>query len=479
MTEDLKKQILQAVKTAYPDVEIKPEDITLEHPGAQEHGDYSTNIALKLAKQLDKNPQEVAKLVTSHLSLVTRAEIAGPGFINFKLSTETLVSQMALALEEAERYGSGTLGAEKTVVIDYSAPNIAKRFGIGHLRSTIIGQAIYNLLTFQGYKVIGDNHLGDWGTQFGKIIYMIVTEKPQELTIDKLEELYVKFHQMAEKDPELENKGREWFKKLENGDLQARELWKKCIEISLAEFDRIYRLLNVKIDHAYGESFYEDKMPQVIKDAKKITKESNGALIIEIPGIKAPLMLVKSDGGTTYATRDLATLKFRREQWNPDVVIYEVGAEQTLYFSQLFAVARMLEYVKPEAQLVHTKHGLYRWPHGKFSTREGNTIKLEQILDEAIARAKKFGNEQEETAKAVGIGAVKYFDLKHSVQNDIVFDWENMFALEGDSGPYLQYTYARARSVLRKSGVGAQRAVPAGRGRNGPTNEELSVLRFF
>lgn len=470
ISESLKLQIHKAALEAFPGLELSVDDISIEHPSSESHGDYSTNLALKLKLG---NPKEVAQKISANLKNST---VAGPGFINITLDEKTLLNELQEILTKADEYGSSNLGQGKTVVIDYSAPNIAKRFGIGHLRSTIIGQALYNLYKFQGYKVIGDNHLGDWGTQFGKIMYMIDTEKPKELTVDILEDLYVRFHEMAEKDPNLDEKGREWFKKLESGDKEAKKLWQECIDISLKEFNRIYDLLNVKIDFAYGESFYQDKMSIVIKDAEEISTKSNGAQIIEIPNIKAPLILVKSDGATTYATRDLATLKFRKETWDPDVIIYEVGAEQTLHFNQLFAAAKMLGYVKENTELVHTKHGLYRWEHGKMKTRKGDTVKLEDILNEAISRAEKLGSK--DTAKAVGIGAVKYLDLSHNVQSDIIFNWENMFNLQGDSGPYLQYTYARARSILRKI-VGVDLCVNPGAHIGAPLQEESAILRYL
>jgi len=254
----------------------------------------------------------------------------------------------------------------------------------------------------------------------------------------------------------MEKGARNWFLRLEKGDPVAKELWQKCVDASMAEFDRIYDLLGVKIDNAYGESFYAARWVVVIGEAKKkqVAKISQGAWVIEVPGIKTPLMLVKSDGATTYATRDLATLKFRQEMWNPDLIIYEVGAEQGMHFEQVFGAARRLGYVSEHTKLVHTKHGLYLDTDGKkFATREGKTIKLEEVLDEAIARAKKLGRADEETAKAVGVGAIKYFDLSHNVQSDIVFDWEKVMALEGNSGPYLQYTFARTQSVLNKSQI--------------------------
>ncbi len=461
----ISESIFDAVKKAYPEVDIKLEDIALEHPAVEEYGDYSTNIALKL--KID------AKKIIENLPGAT---LAGPGFINFKLTSEQLVSHMAQALEEKDRYGSSNEGAGKTFIIDYSAPNIAKRFGIGHLRSTIIGQAIYNLYKFLGYTPVGDNHLGDWGTQFGKLLYMITTEKPEKLTIDKLEEMYVRFHRMAEEDKSLEDKGRQWFKKIEDGDTEARRIWQECWDISMAEFNRIYQLLNVKIDYTLGESFYEDKMPALVELAKKsgVVHESEGALVIDIPGDKAPLMLIKSDGGTTYSTRDLATLMYRGKKWDPEIIVYEVGVEQAYYFNQLFVAAKLLKLVRPETALIHTKHGLYCLPEGKFSTRKGNAPKLEEILNEAIKRAEVLGSA--ETAQAVGIGAIKYYDLSHGVQSDIIFSWENMFSLEGDSGPYIQYTYARARSIIRKSQIPISKSqFPI----SNFANEEMAILRYL
>lgn len=419
---------------------VPAKNIKIEHPEVEEHGDYSTNIALKLKGDLPLAEKITSELRVHSSEFIGKIEVAGTGFVNFTLKPAYLVEQ--LGKTQINKIDKG-----KNVVVEYSSPNIAKPFGIGHLRSTIIGQALYNIYAALGYKVIGDNHLGDWGTQFGKLLYMIDKTKTDDFSIEELEKLYVEFHGH----PEWEDEGRRWFKKLENKDTEARQIWQKCVEVSLAEFDRIYKLLGVKIDNAYGESFYEDLMPQVIADAQDIAKKSEGATIIEISNEKTPLMLLKSDGGTTYATRDLATVKFRQQKWHPDLVIYEVGAEQTLHFRQVFAAAKLLDYVTNVDSLIHTKHGLYLDTDGKkFATRKGKTIKLEEVLNEAIDRAKKLGNSEIKTAKAVGIGAIKYFELSHSIQSDIVFDWEKVMALEGNSGPYLQYTYARTQSVLKK-----------------------------
>lgn len=445
------------------------EDITgiknpqLEFPENEAFGDYSSNIAI-----VNKiSPEDIVEKINKTTNFPATAETKA-GFINFWLKKDVLID----GLNEIDM---PKIGEGKTVIIDYSSPNIAKPFGIGHLRSTIIGQSLYNLYKYLGYKVIGDNHLGDWGTQFGKLLFMIDKTKTEDFSIENLEKLYVEFH----KHPEWEEDGRVWFKKLEDGDKIAREFWQKCIDVSMTEFERIYKILGVKIDFAFGESYYASEMKTMMDDPKikkYISNGEEGAKVIDLKGMP-PLMFLKSDGATTYATRDLATIIFRVRKWNPDIIIYEVGAEQTLYFRQLFATARLIGLVKDGVELVHTAHGLYLSPGGKkFSTRKGETIKLEEVLDEAIARAKKLGNSDKSTAKAVGIGAIKYFDLMHSVSSDVVFDWEKIMNMEGNSGPYLQYTVARCNSVLAKINN------PVSKSTNKQinvkmNNEEMAILR--
>lgn len=444
-------------------------------------GDYSSNVALE-----HKPPREYAQKLVEKLNsdkdlakLVDKIEIAGPGFINFWLRKDVLVDNLIQVEKQKEKFGNLDMGRGKTVVIDYSSPNIAKPFGIGHLRSTIIGQALYNLYRALGYEVVGDNHLGDWGTQFGKLLYMIKLKGTADFDIAKLEQLYVEFHELAEADESLEVSAREWFKKLEEGDPEAKSIWQKCVDVSMDEFDRVYKLLGVKIDFAFGESYYESEMRQMLEDPKIkkfLKKGEGGAVVIDLgkEGINVPLMFLKGDGATTYATRDLATIKFRVRKWNPDIIICEVGAEQTFYFRQVFAAARLLGLADEKVELVHTAHGLYLAPDGKkFSTRKGKTIKLEEVLDEAVIRAKKLGNSTEELAKQVGIGAIKYYDLMHAVQSDVVFDWEKMMNLEGNSGPYLQYTVARTNSVLAK----AEHKGDTFKDQNEVNKEELAVLR--
>ena len=454
MIKDQIIKVLQGITEA--------KDINLEFPENPEFGDYTTNIALQLKSQ-NSNPRRIAEEIVEKLKtdkkiskIVDKIEVASPGFINFWLKKDVLLTNLMEIESAKEKYGVSTEGKGETVIIDYSSPNIAKPFGIGHLRSTIIGQALCNLYKALGYEVVGDNHLGDWGTQFGKLLYMIELKKLKDFDIAKLEELYVEFHKLAEKDESLEEEARKWFKKLEDGDGEAKEIWQKCVDVSMTEFNKVYKLLGVKIDFTFGESYYESEMRQMIADAavrKHLSKGEDGASIIDLTkeGIPTPLMFLKKDGATTYATRDLATIKFRERKWDPAIIIYEVGAEQSLHFKQVFATARLIGLVDKKVELVHTAHGLYLAPDGKkFSTRRGKTIKLEEVLDEAVTRAKKLGNSSGEVAKEVGIGAIKYFDLMHSVQSNVIFEWDKIMNMEGNSGPYLQYTAARTNSVLAK-----------------------------
>jgi arginyl-tRNA synthetase len=470
----MRKVILEALRKVTDKSEIE-----LEFPELSAYGDYSTNVALVLSNEKGTNPKilagKIADKVRADASLkeyISKIEVAGPGFINFFLSEKTLLDELVSIEKQQEKYGTSDLGRGKTVIVDYSSPNIAKRFGIGHLRSTVIGQSLYNLYRFLGYKVIGDNHLGDWGTQFGTLLYQIDSKglNASELTIDELEKLYVEFNSEAQENEKLWDMARAWFKKLEEKDARAREIWKKVVDTSLKEFERIYNILGVKIDYAYGESFYVDKMPAVITEVREkgLAKKSEGAEIMEFKGLP-PAMLVKSDGTTTYFTRDLATVKFRIEEWDPKLIIYEVGSDQTLHLRQLFEAARLLGWVK-DRDFVHVNHGLIRFIHGKMSTRKGDTIKLEDVISEAIARARKIKDDVQ-IATAVGIGAVKYFDLMHHPSTDIIFDWEKIFILEGNSAPYLQYTVARANSVLEKG----RKSPP--KGKIALNLEELGILR--
>jgi len=451
--KDLKTFIGKAILKAQKDKKLPIFDIPeiiIETPQNREFGDYSTSIAMRIAKITKINPHKVAGILVDYLRGDFDVEPLPPGFINFRIEKDELFDNLKEILKKKSKYGSKK--DKRTMVIDYSAPNIAKPFGIGHLRSTIIGQAIYNIYAFLGWKCIGDNHLGDWGTQFGKLIVAVKKWNDKdinELSIEDLEKLYVKFHSEAEMDKSLVEDARQWFKKLEAKDEEATNIWKACINISIKEFDKVYKLLGVKIDETLGESFYEDKMQEVIEDAKDLAKESQGAQVIDVDGIDIPLMLLKSDGATTYETRDLATIKHRNKTWNPDLIIYEVGADQILHFRKIFKVAEMLGY-KGDTQYKHIAHGLIRWKDRKFSTRKGDTIKLKDVLDEAINRAKEISDD-DAIAEMIGIGAVKYNDLSRQPERDIVFDLDQMVTLTGNSGPYIQYTGVRCKSILKKN----------------------------
>ncbi len=442
--------------------EITQEDFNLQH-AKEEHGDYASNVAFLLAKKEKKNPSIVAKELKKKIKSDVFSKIEEKnGFLNFFLSEEAMEREFIRVLEEKEDYGKGI--SEKTLVVDYSSPNIAKSFGVGHLRSTIIGQAIYNIYKFQGWNALGVNHLGDWGTQYGKLLYQIKKENkdPKKLSIKELEEIYVRFHKEAEKNPKIEEEGRKWFSKLEKGDKEAREVWEICREKSMEEFNRIYDDLDVKIDYVIGESFYEDKLQDVIEEAKekKVAKESKGALIVEFDNMP-PAMILKSDGSTTYFTRDLAAAKYRLKEFSPDLLIYEIGADQTLHIKQLFLAIEKMGWARKE-KFVHMPHGMFRLKEGKFSTRKGKTVHLQDVLDLAREKAKEIikksgsgkdisDQEKEEISKIVGVGAVKYNDLKRHHKRDVVFDWDRIITLKGDSGPYLQYTFVRCNSILQKA----------------------------
>jgi len=447
------------------------ENVILERPNDNNHGDFSTNIALIVAKKEKKNPKEVANKIVEELmenlgemEKVKKIEVAGAGFVNIFLKNDFLIKEIEKINYENEfREKLNKYGQNKTLVIDYSAPNIAKPFGIGHLRSTNIGQAIYNTYKILGWKCIGDNHIGDWGTQFGKLIVAIKKynkKKIENLTVEDLEKMYVQFHKDAETDENLVIEGRKWFEKLENGDKEARDIWQKCIDISWIEFNRVYELLGVKIDNVLGESFYEDKLKAVTEEIieKGITKESENAVIIEFDDMP-PAMLTKSDGTTTYFGRDLATIKYRKKTWNPDLVIYEVGADQALHFRQLFRVVEMMGWMNGK-KLVHIAHGLIRWKGGKFSTRKGDTIHLSDVIEKAREKAKSMAKEiNNESIEKIAIGAIKFSDLATDPRKDVIFDWDKVMSLEGNSGPYLQYTYVRAKSVLDKSRIDEQKNI--------------------
>lgn len=429
-------------------------------------GDYATNVAFNLSRILKQSPTEAGQLLVKKLkSLASASDISRieekAGFINFWVSEDYLIKH-ADGVWKTKRYFRPVA---KTMVIDYSSPNIARPFGLGHFRSTNIGNALYRLYRFLGWQAIGDNHLGDWGTQFGVLIYEIKEKYLKDknfcqakkvlkrLTILDLEKLYQDFHSALSKDPSLEEKSRYWFKKLEEGDREAMLIWRYCISVSLKEFNRLYRLLDVHFDYQLGESFYSKKMDEIVSLLKqeKLLTESAGAQIVNLENLP-PALIIKSDGATTYLLRDLAALKFRLDKFKPQLIIYEVGSEQKLYFQQLFAVAEKLGWTK-NCRLIHLAHGLMHFEGAKLSTRQGRTFHLEDIIKEAQERVKKLVSKplKTKTLLAIALGALKYNDLNQNPLQDISFDWNKILNLEGNSSPYLQYTYSRTQSVLAKA----------------------------
>ncbi len=459
--------ITEAIKEVVASLGLEVSEIKLHKPVVEAYGDYATSVALKFpnSKVVADKIYQIIKQDDKLQNIVSEIQVVGPGFINFTLAQSALLENVSFVLNQKDDFGKSKLGNDQTVVIDYSSPNIAKRFSVGHLRSTTIGSALSNLYAALGYKVIGDNHLGDWGTQFGMILAAVKKNNLdiKHLSVDDLEKLYVDYAVEAKKDESMREEAKAWFKKLEAGDGEARAMWQSAVEISMVEFERIYRLLGVQIGHKFGESFYEDKMASVIAEAKakSLAYESKGALIMDLPNM-SPAMLLKSDGATTYFTRDLATVKYRLEAFEPKLIIYEVGAEQTLYFRQVFAASKKLGWTQG-VDLVHVAHGLFLLSGKKMSTREGTTIKLEELLQKATQKARMLidgaqvgkdmtEDEKNKISELVGIGAIKYFDLKHAPTSDINFVWEEALSMDGNSGPYVQYAAVRANSVLEKNG---------------------------
>ncbi|MGI6096920.1 MAG: arginine--tRNA ligase [Dethiobacteria bacterium] len=442
--------------------------LLLEIPPDSEFGDYSFPC-FPLARELRQAPARIAAELSNKLQgkgrFLKKVEGKGP-YLNFYVDEQTLAERIvAEILNEKGDFGRSSAGSSEVVVIDYSAPNIAKPFGIGHLRSTVIGDALYRIYSALGYRCIGINHLGDWGTQFGKLIvaYKHWGEGKglQDDPVRYLYELYVLFHREAEDKPELEEEARFWFKKLEDGDAEALTLWQRFRELSLAEFKRVYEYLGVNFDYYYGESFYNDRLDATLEmvQQKNIARESEGALVVDLEQFGLPpCLLRKKDGATLYATRDLAAAIYRYEEYRFSQMLYVVGAEQKLHFQQLFSILKLMGY--PWAKKCkHIPFGLIRFPGGRMSTRQGKTIFLEDVVNRAVELAEKIIAEKnpdlenrKEVAKIVGVGAIKFGDLSNDRIKDIDFDWEKILDFSGETAPYIQYSHARIFSILRKSG---------------------------
>jgi len=428
-------------------------------------GDYQCNDALKIAKKVGLKPRDAAAKVAGRIGGALKVEIAGPGFLNLTVSPEWLAGELA-ALAAAPKCGIPQKGAGRRVVIDYSSPNAAKQMHIGHIRSTVIGCAIDRIFRALGYEVVADNHLGDWGTQFGILIKgyreCLTDDERANLTVATLEKCYVLSAAKAkEEDGVWKDACRAELVKLQQGDAENLALWKRFIEISIGEFERMYSKLGVKFDTYRGESYYNPMMPGVVEKllAAGLAKESEGALIVDLSEEKLGVAIVrKSDGGYNYTTSDLACVESRVKDYNPERIIYVTDDRQQLHFKQFFSIAEKMGFTG--VKLVHVPFGLMSYQGKAISTREGNLIKLDDLLAEAKRRALEIVAERggdERLAEQIGYGAVKYADLSHDPATAIDFNWDKALALEGNSGPYLQYAYARVCSLLEKAGIGESR----------------------
>ena len=463
------KQIIAKQISKTIEINEKELESYIETPKDSKNGDYAFPC-FRLAKELRKAPPAIASEIQEKIELtdeIEKVDVAG-GYLNFFINKATLAEEVLGEISTTEQYGKSRIGEGKNIVIDYSAPNIAKPFHIGHLRSTVIGGALYNIYKYLGYNVIGVNHLGDYGTQFGKLIegYKMWGEEYdiEKDPINELTKIYIRINEVCKNDEKILENCRNNFKKLEDGDPYCVEIWKKFRELSLQEFQKVYDLLGSKFDSWNGESFYSDKMPEVIDILQKTGKlvESQGAKIIDLEdkGINTPCIIEKSNGSTTYATRDLAAILYRARTYDFDKALYVTSYEQVLHFKQVFEVAKLLGLDEKYTNgLEHVSFGMVLLPEGKMSTREGNIIKLEELLNEAISRAKEIIEQKnpdlenkEEVAKKVGIGAVIFNDMSASRIKDEVFDWNTILNFQGETGPYIQYTYVRTKSVLEKAG---------------------------
>ena len=469
---EISNLIIEAIKKSYgEDESLTADEIAnfLEVPKDKKNGDISFPC-FKLAKTLKKSPIEIANEIKENInienSVVSKIDVIN-GFLNFYIDRTKIAENVINRFNSQKKnYGASDEGKGKNVVIDYSSPNIAKPFHIGHLKTTIIGHSLYNMYKFLGYNTIGVNHLGDYGTQFAKLIVAYtkwgneydLSEDP----ITKLSEMYVRINKLCEEDENVLNECRETFKKLEDGDKYCVDIWNKFKEVSLVEFQKIYDLLGIKFDSMNGESFYSDKLDEVVELLEKSGKltESNGAKIVDLSdeGIDTPCIIQKANGSSIYATRDLAAILYRARTYDSDKCLYVVGNEQSLHFKQIFIVAKYLgldeKYLKG---LEHVGYGMIRLPEGKMSTRKGNFVKVEDLLNDAISKAKDIISDRDisnkdEVAKQVGVAAVVFDNLKETRVKEQVFDVNKALSFNGETGPYIQYTIVRTNSILNKAG---------------------------
>ena len=444
----------------------------IEIPKDSKNGDYAFPC-FRLAKELKKAPPMIANEIKEKLDemlsenqdeKIEKIEIAG-GYLNFFINKSILVSEVLKGVASSEEYGKAELGNGKNIIVEYSAPNIAKPFHIGHLRTTLIGNALYRVYKYLGYNTTGINHLGDYGTQFGKMIEackMWGNEyNLEEDPINKMMDMYVRINNLCKEDEKILERCRENFKLLEEKDKYCVDLWNKFKDLSMVEFNKIYDLLDVKFDSWKGESFYADKIDEVVEKLEEQGRlvESEGAKIVDLEyaGINTPCIVQKSNGSSIYATRDLAAIMYRAKTYDFDKCLYVVAYEQNLYFKQIFEVAKYLVDEKYAKGLEHVSYGMVNLPTGKMSTRLGNVVKIEDLLNGTIEKAEEIIAEKnpelekkEEVAKKVGIGAIVFNTLATTTIKDQIFDWNTALNFQGETGPYIQYTYVRTKSVLEK-----------------------------
>ena len=462
----MKEKIAQLISNNVEGIEMSDIMASIEIPPRPDMGDFAFPC-FRLAKVLRKAPNMIAadiKEAIGDVDFIEKIDVAG-AYLNFYIKKDVFVKTMIEAAN-TDDFGKSDIGKGQTICIDYSSPNVAKNFHVGHLRTTIIGNSLYKIHSKLGYNVVRINHLGDWGTQFGKLIVAYKAWGSKEAVekdgISELMKLYVKFHEEADKNPELVDEARAWFNKMENGDEEALSIWQWFKDISLVEYKRTYNLLGMDFDYYLGESFYRDKCQAVVDKVKAagLLKESEGAMIVDLSDYDmAPCIITKKDGSSIYATRDLAAIFYRKDTYHFSKCLYVTGQEQKLHFAQVFKVVELLGNEWAKDQLVHIPYGLVSLEGAKLSTRSGNIIYAEDILKDAIAKSLEIITEKspnlpnkEDVAKKVGVGAVLFNDLYNQRIKDVSFSWDKVLNFDGETGPYVQYTYARASSVLRKIG---------------------------
>lgn len=464
----MKAEICKCLSKIVSGVSTEEFEVLMEIPPEEKLGDYALPCFV-FAKKMRKNPAMIAKEIAKELDSkkemlgIDKVENVG-AYCNIFLNRSMYAEKCIQSLTE-ENLGVAKVGKGKTICMDYSSPNVAKNFHVGHLRTTVIGNSLYKIHEKLGYKVVRINHLGDWGTQFGKLIvaYKLWSskERVEAEGIEELLRIYVKFNDEAKGNPKLMDEAREWFVKMEHNDAEAIAIWKWFMEISMIEFERVYKLLDMSFDSYLGESFYREQVPALVQEleSKHLLTESQGAKVIDLSNYNMPPCLItKSDGGSIYHSRDIAAVLYRKENYDFEKCLYVTGLEQSLHFKQVFKAIELMGYEWADG-LVHIPYGLVSLAGAKLSTRGGNIIYAEDILKEAIQRANVSIQEKnpelkdkENIAKMVGVGAIIFHDLFNQRIKNVEFSWKEVLSFEGATGPYAQYTYARAKSILRKAG---------------------------